>query len=78
MPALALPLAGLLPGSAGPYVALVLIGFALGIAGHLFRNRVLVAAGVILILLGALLFPFAVDLDPGGAPPPGLESGSGR
>ena len=62
MPDLALPLADLLPHSFGPYVALVLIGFAIGIFGHLSSARWLVAAGIILIFLGALLFPLAVNL----------------
>ena len=58
---LALPLAALLPHSATPYIALVLIGFAVGILGHLSSARWLVAAGVILIFLGAFLFPLAVN-----------------
>ena len=58
---LAPPLAALLPHSAGPYIALILIGFAIGILGHLSSARWLVAAGVILIFLGAFLFPVAVN-----------------
>ncbi len=70
---LALPLAALLPHSAGPYIALILIGFAIGILGHLSSARWLVAAGVILIFLGAFLFPVAVNFTqdnprPGQAP----------
>jgi hypothetical protein len=57
-----LPLATLLPHSAGPYIALVLIGFAIGILGHLTAFRWLIAAGVILIFLGALLFPLVLNL----------------
>ena len=52
---LVLPFAALLPESIGPYVALVLCGFAVGILGHLSSSRALVAAGVILIALGAFL-----------------------
>jgi sulfite exporter TauE/SafE len=59
---LVLPFASLLPHSAGPYIALVLIGFVVGILGHLSTARWLVAAGVILIFLGALLFPLALNL----------------
>lgn len=59
---LVLPLASLLPHSAGPYIALVLIGFFIGIFGHLSSARWLVAAGVILIFLGAFLFPLALNL----------------
>jgi hypothetical protein len=58
---LSLPLA-LLPHSSGPYVALMLSGFAIGIGGHLFKVRWLVAAGVILIFPGALLFPLLSGL----------------
>ncbi|HWB69638.1 MAG TPA: hypothetical protein VG518_06640, partial [Solirubrobacterales bacterium] len=55
------PLA-LLPHSVGPYAALMVIGFAIGIGGHLFKVRWLVAAGVVLIFLGALLFPLLSGL----------------
>jgi hypothetical protein len=58
----ALPLAALLPHSATPYIALVLIGFAMGILGHLSRTRFLVVAGVVLISLGAFLFPLVLNL----------------
>ncbi len=66
---LAPPLATLLPQSDGPYIALMLIGFVIGILGHLTRARWLVAAGVILIFLGALLFPLAVNLTTHPQPP---------
>ena len=59
---LAPPLASLLPHTAGPYIALMLIGFVVGILGHLSSARWLVAAGVILIFLGAFLFPLALNL----------------
>lgn len=69
---LAIPLATLLPHSAGPYVALVLIGFAVGIAGHLSGSRWLVAAGISLIFLGAFLFPLALNLTE--STPPQIEN----
>lgn len=59
---LAVPLATLLPHSAGPYIALILIGFATGILGHLTTARWLVVVGVILVCLGAFLFPLAINL----------------
>jgi hypothetical protein len=59
---LVLPLAELLPNRAGPYIALVFIGFAIGILGHFSRSRWLVVIGVILVSLGAFLFPLALDL----------------
>lgn len=62
MPDLALSLAALLPHSAGPYIALVLIGFATGILGHLSGSRWLVAAGIVLIFFGAFLFPLVLNI----------------
>jgi hypothetical protein len=59
---LATPAAALLPTDPGPYIALMLIGFVVGIFGHLIRSRWLVASGIILIFLGAFLFPLAVNL----------------
>lgn len=59
---LLLPIATLLPHSIGPYIALMFCGFAIGILGHLSSSRWLVAAGVILIALGAFLFPLAINL----------------
>ncbi len=66
---LILPLASLLPHTAGPYVALMLAGFAIGILGHLSSARWLVAAGVILIFLGAFLFPLALNITEPNPPP---------
>jgi len=74
VPDLALPLAALLPHSPGPYIALMLIGFALGILGHLAGARWLVGAGVILIALGALLLPFLANVTTENRPPPIEES----
>lgn len=65
---LALTLAALLPHSAGPYIALMLIGFIVGILGHLSGLRWLVAAGIVLIFLGAFLFPLALNLTEGTPP----------
>ena len=66
------PLGALLPDSHGPYIALMLIGFGIGILGNLLRQRWLVATGVLLIVLGALLLPLAAGL-PGADKPPGAE-----
>ena len=74
---LALPLADLFPTTPGPYIALMLAGFAIGILGHLTASRSLVAAGVILIFLGALLFPLAANLTTDDRPPPIEESRTG-
>ena len=71
---LSLPLAELFPRTPGPYIALMMIGFAVGILGHLTRTKLLIAAGVILIFLGALLFPLAANLTTENRPPPIEES----
>ncbi len=70
----ALPLADLFPHSPGPYIALMLAGFAIGILGHLAKAKWLIAVGVILIFLGALLFPLAANLTTDNRPPPIEES----
>ncbi len=74
---LLLPLAALLPQRPGPYIALMLAGFAIGILGHLFKVRWLIASGVILIFLGALLFPLMANLTSDDRPQPIEESRTG-
>jgi hypothetical protein len=54
--------AGILPHSIGPYVSLMIAGFAIGIFGHMFRSRWLVAIGIILIFLAALALPLALNV----------------
>jgi hypothetical protein len=61
----------LLPETIGPYLALMGIGFGLGVLGHLVRSRWLVAVGVIMILLATLLFPLALQVLNDEPPPPG-------
>jgi hypothetical protein len=67
-PDFALYLAALLPRGPTPYIALVLIGFVVGILGHLSALRWLVAAGIVLIFLGAFLFPLALNITEGTPP----------
>jgi hypothetical protein len=61
----------LLPESVGPYIALMGIGFAVAILGHLAGSRWLVAVGVIMIFLATLLFPLALQIFSDEPPPPG-------
>ncbi len=61
----------LLPESIGPYVGLMLAGFAVAILGHLARSRWVVAVGLIMILLATLLFPLALQFFADEPPPPG-------
>jgi hypothetical protein len=63
------PLAAFLPRSIGPYVSLMMLGFVLGILGHLTRSRWLVAIGVILVFLAAFLFPLALTVTTKNPPP---------
>ncbi len=74
MPDLLLPLAALLSHSPTPYIVLMLAGFGIGILGHLAGARWLVAAGVILIALGALLLPFVANVTTQNKPAPIEES----
>jgi hypothetical protein len=72
VPDLALSLATLLPHSGAPYIALVLIGFAVAIVGYASSSRRLVIVGIVLISLGAFLFPVALNL--GEPTPPQLKN----
>jgi len=54
--------AGILPHTIGPYVSLMIAGFAIAIFGHLFRSRWLVAIGSILIFLASLALPLALNV----------------
>lgn len=66
-------LATLLPHSVGPYVSLVLAGFAVGILGHLSGSRRLVAVGIALIVVGAFLLPLALNVTENAPPRGGSE-----
>jgi phosphoglycerol transferase MdoB-like AlkP superfamily enzyme len=67
-----MPLAGsIVPDQMGPYVALLLAGFAVGIAGHLFRARWLIALGIAMIFLATLVLPVAINLLGDEPTPPG-------
>jgi hypothetical protein len=56
------PLLAFLPESAGPYISMMIGGFVLGIAGHLTRSRWLVAIGIALVFLAALIFPLVLNV----------------
>jgi hypothetical protein len=71
VPDLFLPTAAL-PHSPGPYLAIVIVGFVVGTCGHLIKQRWLVGVGIALIVLGALLLPFAAGI-PSGEKTPSAE-----
>jgi hypothetical protein len=63
-------LVGALPRNFGPYITLVLLGFLVGIVGHIARSRWLVTVGVILIVIGAFLLPLVLRATTSDEPPP--------
>ncbi len=64
-------LAGILPQSTGPYVALMMVGFVVGVLGHLSRSRWLITIGIVIIFCAALAFPLALNLQSDKPEPPG-------
>jgi hypothetical protein len=43
-----------------PFIVLMALGFVVGVAGHVYRSRSLVATGIGLILIATLLLPLAI------------------
>ncbi len=68
-----MPVAAILPESIGPYVSLMMIGFAIGILGHLTRSRWLIAMGIIIVFLAATAFPLALNVFSDEPAPPGPQ-----
>jgi hypothetical protein len=54
------PVADVLPSSISPYLLLMLAGFVVGTLGHLYKSKVVVATGIIMIFMATLLLPLAV------------------
>ena len=59
-----------LPRNFGPYATLMMLGFVVGVCGHLTRARWLVAIGILLIFIGAFLLPLALKATTDDEPPP--------
>jgi hypothetical protein len=47
--------------SPAPFIALMLLGFVIGVAGHVYKSRPVIATGIGLIFLATLLLPLAID-----------------
>ena len=47
--------------SPAPFIVLMAVGFLVGVAGHVYRSRALVATGIGLIFVATLLLPLAID-----------------
>lgn len=60
--AAALRTAAALPDEDTPYLVLMVAGFIVGILGHVFRIRLMVAVGIAMIFLATLLLPIALNL----------------
>ena len=43
-----------------PFVVLMALGFVVGVTGHVYRSRPLIATGIGLIFVATLLLPLAV------------------
>ena len=46
--------------SPAPFIALMAIGFVVGVAGHVYGSRPVVATGIGLVFLATLLLPLLV------------------
>jgi hypothetical protein len=55
-----MPLATLLPDTITPYLILMLLGFVVGSFGHVWKSKLVVAIGILMIFLATLLLPLAV------------------
>jgi len=53
-------LAAALPDTITPYLLLMLGGFVVGTAGHLYKSKFVVAIGILMIFAATLLLPLAV------------------
>lgn len=49
-----------LPTNVGPYVAVLAVGFVIGITGHVIRSRTLILTGILIVGAVAVIFGFVV------------------
>jgi hypothetical protein len=49
-----------LPTSVAPYIALIAAGFAIGIAGHVIRSRMLIIAGILIVGAVSVIVAFVI------------------
>ena len=43
-----------------PFVVLMALGFVIGVTGHVYRSRPMIATGIGLIFIATLLLPLAI------------------
>ena len=53
-------LAAVLPETITPYISLMIGGFFVGIAGHLYGSKIVVGFGIAMIFAATLLLPLAL------------------
>ena len=44
-----------------PFVVLMALGFLVGVTGHVYGSRPIIATGIGLVLIATLLLPLALD-----------------
>jgi hypothetical protein len=49
-----------LPTNVGAYIAILAVGFVVGIAGHVIRSRTLILAGILIVGVVSVVFAFGV------------------
>jgi hypothetical protein len=62
-------LADVLPSTLGPYLAMLMAGFAIGWYGHGAKSNWLIVLGILLILLSVVLLQVAIGSREGRVPP---------
>jgi hypothetical protein len=55
-----MPLADVFPDTVTPYISLMIAGFFVGIVGHVYKNKTVVAFGIMMIFAATLLLPLAL------------------
>ena len=48
--------------SPAPFIALMALGFVIGVAGHVYKSRPVIATGIGLIFIATLLLPLGIYL----------------
>ena len=49
--------------SPGPFIALTLLGFVVGTAGHIYKSNTAIATGIGMVFLGTVILPAIVFFD---------------
>jgi hypothetical protein len=49
-----------LPTKVGPYVAVLAVGFVIGVIGHLSRSRILILAGILIVGAVSVIIAFVI------------------